>query len=151
MLLGWGLALSGMIRPEKVVHFLDVTGRFDPTLACVLCAAVAVTAVGYRLIARLSRRPWCVREYDPLRNRPVDAKLVVGAVLFGMGWGLAGLCPGPALADLASGSIRIVLFVAAMVVGMMTAQRIRRPVLQLGSPSPKTRGIQSEESDQRGA
>lgn len=126
LLFGWGLALSGMIEPGKVIHFLDVTGRFDPTLACVLLAAVTVTALGYRLAGRQPSGPWFAPDYDLPRNRAVDLRLVAGAALFGAGWGLAGLCPAPALADLASGSYPVILFVASMLAGMKGAQLIGR-------------------------
>lgn len=115
---GAGLALSGMTNPAKVLAFLDVFGRWDPTLAFVMGGALAVTAAGYAL-ARRSSRPWIGERFAWPTRSDLDRDLILGAGLFGVGWGLVGLCPGPALANLWRGSSEIFLFVAAMVAGML--------------------------------
>jgi len=107
---GGGLALSGMTDPAKVLGFLDVTGDWDPSLALVMASALCVSFAAVRIDARRSPAPAAAR---------IDTKLIVGSVLFGIGWGLAGLCPGPALASLVTGSKGILVFNAAMVTGMM--------------------------------
>jgi uncharacterized membrane protein YedE/YeeE len=118
VLFGAGLAVSGMTNPAKVLGFLDVLGRWDPTLAFVMGGAVVVAALGFAR-ARRRERPWLAERFAFPTRRDVDADLVVGAVLFGVGWGLVGLCPGPALANLVRGSAEVGLFVTAMVVGVL--------------------------------
>ncbi|MDV2987819.1 UNVERIFIED_CONTAM: YeeE/YedE family protein [Methylobacteriaceae bacterium AG10] len=118
LLFGFGLALSGLMDPERVLGFLDVAGAWDPSLAFVLGGAVGVSALGYRLKARRTR-PWLAPRFEvPTPARP-DARLLGGAALFGVGWGLAGFCPGPAVAGLVLGLPPVLLFVAAMLVGML--------------------------------
>ncbi|GJD57420.1 YeeE/YedE family protein [Methylobacterium dankookense] len=118
VLFGFGLALSGMMDPRKVLGFLDLAGAWDPSLAFVLAGAVAVSALGYALKARMAR-PVLAPRFEVPANTRLDARLLGGAALFGIGWGLAGLCPGPALAGLVLGLPEIALFVAAMLVGML--------------------------------
>ena len=111
-----GLGLSGMARPVKVLGFLDFSGAWDPSLLCVMGGALLVHAPFVRYLRR--RRP------SPLlaaSRAPIDVRLVAGAAVFGVGWGLSGLCPGPALVDLAQGGGGIVAFVAAMFVGSALA------------------------------
>ena len=104
---GAGLAIAQMTNPAKVLAFLDVAGAWDPSLALVMAAALAVSALGVRASKRAIDAP-----------SAIDGRLLGGAALFGLGWGLAGLCPGPALAALAGGSGKVVLFTASMVAGM---------------------------------
>jgi uncharacterized membrane protein YedE/YeeE len=116
VIFGFGLLISGMTQPGKVLGFLDILGRWDPTLAFVMAAALATSGTGYAL-ARLRQRPLLApRLVWPAKTR-IDRPLVVGSILFGMGWGLAGLCPGPAIENLASLSPRVIVFVFAMIVG----------------------------------
>lgn len=115
---GAGLAISGMTNPAKVLAFLDVAGAWDPTLALVMGGALAVSAVGYA-VARGRARPWLADAFAIPTRRDLDARLIGGAALFGVGWGLVGLCPGPALADLARGSPQVTTFVAAMLAGIV--------------------------------
>ena len=117
LLFGAGLALSGMTDPDRVLGFLDVAGRWDPTLAFVLGAALLPSALAYGLVRRMER-PLLAQEFCIPQNRVVEGQLLTGAVLFGIGWGLVGLCPGPAIAGLAFGTWQAALFVAAMVAGM---------------------------------
>jgi len=115
--------------------FLDIFGAWDPTLAVVMAAALAVAIPGFRLADR-GARPWFAGEYSGRANREIDLPLVAGAALFGIGWGVVGLCPGPALESLATLSPGIIVFVVAMAAGMLlhnawqqsrlTAQRDRQ-------------------------
>lgn len=118
LLFGIGLLVSGMANPAKVLAFLDVTGRWDPSLAFVMAGAVAVSAAGYR-VARRRGRPVLALRLDIPTRRDLDPRLLVGAAVFGLGWGLAGLCPGPALTILTVVPAPAATFVAAMVVGML--------------------------------
>jgi hypothetical protein len=127
LVFGGGLALSGMLNPAKVLGFLDVAGAWDPTLAFVMCGAVAVNAVGFALTRRRAA-PLFADAFSLPTRRDLDAPLLGGAVLFGIGWGLVGLCPGPAVASLVRGAPEVWGFVAAMLVGMVVrglAQRAR--------------------------
>jgi uncharacterized protein len=117
LIFGLGLALSGMLDPARVLGFLDVAGRWDPSLAVVLASAVVVSFAGYRLSRRMAR-PVLAERFDLPGVSRIDGRLIAGAVLFGVGWGLAGFCPGPAIASLSllfGGSL---LFAAAMIAGM---------------------------------
>ena len=117
LLFGMGLTLAGMVNPARVLGFLDVAGAWDPTLAFVLGGALAPSAVAYA-ISRRMKRPVMADEFCIPANRGLEGRLIGGAALFGIGWGLVGLCPGPAIADLAFGRWEISLFVGALVVGM---------------------------------
>jgi uncharacterized membrane protein YedE/YeeE len=118
VLFGAGLAVSGMTNPAKVLGFLDFLGAWDATLAFVMGGAVAVSAIGFAW-ARRRERPWLAERFSLPTRREIDADLVSGAVLFGVGWGLVGLCPGPALANLVRGSSEILVFVVAMAAGVL--------------------------------
>ncbi|MDP4006476.1 DUF6691 family protein [Methylobacterium sp. NEAU K] len=118
LLFGLGLIVSGMANPAKVLAFLDVTGRWDPSLAFVMAGAVAVSAAGYRAAQRRGRPLLAPRLEIPTR-RDLDPRLLAGAAIFGVGWGLAGLCPGPALTLLTVVPAQAATFVAAMVAGML--------------------------------
>ncbi|MFO0658622.1 MAG: YeeE/YedE family protein [Polyangiaceae bacterium] len=118
LLFGVGLAIAGMTSPEKVLGFLDFAGSWDASLAFVMAAAIAVHLPLSALIRRRSSPLFDTRFHVP-SSRTIDRPLVLGSALFGVGWGLAGVCPGPALVDLATGATPIVVFVGAMVVGML--------------------------------
>jgi len=122
---GLGLTVSQMIDPAKVLAFLDLFGDWDPTLAVVMIGALAVTAFGYRLVLR---RPAPVFEAEFLvpNRTDIDVRLVTGAALFGVGWGIAGYCPGPALAGLGLGGAKTLVFCVAMATGMWLFQRVDR-------------------------
>jgi uncharacterized protein len=131
LIFGCGLAISGMTQPTKVLGFLDVlglaSGTWDPTLAFVMIGALVVAAPGY-LLARRRERPLLAKIAAWPTKSDIDRPLVAGAVLFGLGWGLVGLCPGPAIANLATLSSRIVAFVIAMAAGMLALDVWRRTV-----------------------
>jgi len=124
-LFGVGLAVSGMTLPAKVVGFLDVTGHWDPTLAFVMAGAIAVHFVLFRLVLR-RRAPIFDSHFHVPTRRDIDLRLVGGAALFGIGWGLAGQCPGPALTNLATGAPSAFLFVATMAAGMVIQRELDR-------------------------
>ena len=132
LLFGVGLVVAGMSDPAKVLNFLDVaavaTGGWDPSLAFVLLGATGVTFVGYRMVLRRPRPLLAERFRMPTRTR-IDAALIVGPAIFGIGWGLVGLCPGPAFTALGTGRAGAFLFVAAMLLGMAAARLLPvRPV-----------------------
>ena len=116
-LFGAGLTLSGMTDPARVRGFLDLFGNWDPTLAFVMGGAVAVMAVAWRIRARMAKPLFGERFSLPDRS-DLDPGLLVGSALFGIGWGIAGLCPGPAIASLALSPTAVLPFVAAMLAGM---------------------------------
>jgi uncharacterized membrane protein YedE/YeeE len=118
---GLGLAVSEMINPAKVLAFLDVAGRWDPSLALVMAGALAVTFVAFRLVLKRPK-PVLGERFEIPTTRTIDRPLLTGAALFGIGWGLVGFCPGPALASLAFGLRESVVFVIAMAVGAWTYQ-----------------------------
>lgn len=121
LLFGGGLALSGMTDPAIVLGFLDVAGQWNPTLAFVMAAALSVTFVGYRLAWR-QRAPIWAPTFELPTTHTVDGRLLVGAALFGIGWGIAGWCPGPAIASLSAPSPELLLFLAAMILGILIAR-----------------------------
>jgi len=126
LIFGLGLTVSQMINPAKVLAFLDITGAWDPSLALVMASALAVTAIGYRLVWR-RRRPLAGGSFQVPSTQAIDARLIGGSVLFGLGWGLAGLCPGPAIAALGTGRPDVAIFFAAMLTGMIGYRLLPQP------------------------
>jgi len=121
LLFGIGLVVSGMANPAKVLNFLDVAGSWDPSLAFVMVGAIAVTALGYRVI--LARpKPLFAAAFQLPTQRAIDARILVGPAIFGVGWGLSGFCPGPALTSLGLAAPGTLAFVPAMLVGMAAAR-----------------------------
>ena len=121
LLFGLGLVISMMMNPLKVLSFLDLAGAWDPSLALVMAAALAVTLVGYRLVLARERPLFAERFVLPTRTA-LDGRLFAGSGLFGVGWGLVGFCPGPAVTALGTGDTRVFAFVAAMLLGMALAR-----------------------------
>lgn len=121
VLFGFGLSLSEMINPQRVLGFLDIAGSWDPTLAFVMGGALIVSLPAY-FLARKMQQPVCSTQFHLPTSKDVDKRLVLGAVLFGAGWGLAGFCPGPALAAVMTMQQDVLVFVASMVVGMLAYQ-----------------------------
>lgn len=125
LIFGLGLLISGLANPSKVLAFLDLAGAWDPSLALVMVAAIAVAIVPFSLARR---RPCTFVTGQPMnlpKQRQIDRPLIVGALIFGAGWGVAGFCPGPAIVLAASGAPLAVLFLVAMLVGMWAAGRVR--------------------------
>lgn len=118
LLFGWGLLLSGMTDPGKVQGFLDLFGAWDPSLALVMGGAIAVGFFAFAL-ARRRTTSFLGSALQMPTSRDIDKPLVVGSLIFGAGWGLAGFCPGPALVSMASGEVKALVFVAAMLAGML--------------------------------
>ncbi|MGU3666703.1 DUF6691 family protein [Methylobacterium sp. A49B] len=141
LIFGLGLALSGMLDPARVRGFLDVAGAWDPTLVFVLGGAVTVSGLGYFLSRRRSG-PVLGTRFDGPSKRRIDAPLVGGAALFGIGWGLSGFCPGPAVAALSTGATPVLVFVAAMLAGMA--------LHDLGRGAAERRGTAAPPLDPRG-
>ena len=135
LLFGAGLAVSDMVNPARVLGFLDVAGAWDPTLVFVMAAAVAASALGYFVSRRLTR-PLFGRSFFVPESRVVDRQLIAGAAMFGIGWGLAGFCPGPAVSSLVFGMWQPWLFVGAMIVGML----LERTYAGLRAKSPLLAG-----------
>jgi len=134
---GVGLIVSGMFNPAKVLGFLDLAGRWDPSLALVMVGAVAVGAIGFGVAGK--RNQSLLGEPMQLpQNRRIDARLLLGSLTFGVGWGLAGFCPGPALVALGVGRIEAVVFVVAMLCGMLAFEALQR--LHSSSAPAVTRG-----------
>ena len=119
LLFSFGLIISGMINPENIINFLDLTGNWNPALALVLVSAVVVTGIGYRLVWKRSK-PLYEASFSVPTNRVIDKRLLVGSAIFGVGWGLAGLCPGPALSSVFTGNgLNVLLFLVAMLGGIL--------------------------------
>ena len=127
-----GLAISGMTQPEKIIGFLDVKemfvgpfpGLWDPSLGLVMLGAVAVSLVAFSLTPYASVRPWFTASFVLPRRRAISGRLVSGATLFGIGWGMSGYCPGPALATVLTGHLDVAAFVLAMLPGMWLARKV---------------------------
>ena len=126
LLFGMGLMLSGMTNPGEVLSFLDWSGVWSPDLIGVLGSAVLVSLIGFQW-ARRKERPWFEAEFPASPKKSIDRPLLIGNVLFGLGWGLAGYCPGPALAGLALGNVEVLVFLGAMLaVGSLKQWWVRR-------------------------
>ena len=117
LLFSAGVSVSGMINPAKVLGFLDFAGNWDPTLGLVMLGALIAAVPGYALVRRLDA-PLTEQRFQIPTARHIDVPLVAGALMFGVGWGLVGFCPGPAIAAVATGLQDVLIFFAAMVAGM---------------------------------
>jgi uncharacterized protein len=136
LLLGLGLIVSHMADPAKVLGFLDLAGAWDPSLAFVMVAAIAIGSIGFALARRRSVSVLG----EPMRlpaARRIDKRLVIGSALFGMGWGIAGFCPGPALTALGMGEGKALIFVCAMLAGMGLYEQLERR--RLAPPATQAR------------
>ena len=122
-LLGMGLLVSQMTNPAKALAFLDIFGNWDPSLAFVMGGALLVTLIGYKIVLRRKQPVFAEKFRLPMRS-DVDRRLIGGTALFGIGWGLAGLCPGPAIASVSFGGVPELLFTTAMVGAMFLTRRI---------------------------
>lgn len=137
LVFGIGLIVSGMVNPAKVLGFLDLAGRWDPSLALVMGGAIAVGAIGFfvagRRLTTLLGTPMLLPTV-----RTIDRRLVSGSLLFGVGWGLAGFCPGPALVAVGAGYVKGLVFVAAMIAGMLAFEGIERSRARLAATADGT-------------
>jgi uncharacterized membrane protein YedE/YeeE len=116
-LFGLGLSVSGMVNPAKIIGFLDFAGNWDPTLAFVFGGALLIAILAFRLIFK-RQHPVLADEFELPTKKEMDGRLLAGVAIFGIGWGLSGFCPGPAVTALASGLLPVFAFVAAMMAGM---------------------------------
>ncbi|MCW8332612.1 YeeE/YedE family protein [Vibrio paucivorans] len=132
LLFGAGMAISGMIQPEKVIGFLDVAGAWDPSLAFVMGGALLVFMPSYFLLIKPRKASVTGEAICLPTKKTLDSRLLSGAAIFGLGWGIAGICPGPAVASLALGDKGIVLFLLSLIVGSLIGQLVLEPK----QPSP---------------
>jgi uncharacterized membrane protein YedE/YeeE len=117
LLFSAGLSMAGMTNPDKVKNFLDITGNFDPSLMLVMIGALGVNFVTFYFILK-RKTPLFDKQFHVGQNTTIDKKLIVGSALFGIGWGISGICPGPSMANLLSGDYHFLAFVLAMFAGM---------------------------------
>lgn len=137
LVFGLGISISGMANPAKVINFFDIAGTWDPSLVFVMGGALVVTFFGYRLVFRRPAPVLDVRFHLPTASR-LDARLLGGAAVFGVGWGIAGFCPGGALPALGTGRAEVFVFVAALIAGILLARAIQRgmgPSQPAGKPA----------------
>ncbi len=127
LLFGLGIALSGMINPAKVINFFDFLGSWDPSLALVMGGALTVAATGYAVVLRRPA-PFLAESFRIPARRDIDLSLLGGAAIFGVGWGIAGFCPGGALPALGTGKSEVILFVASMIAGIAAVKAVRAAV-----------------------
>jgi uncharacterized membrane protein YedE/YeeE len=123
LLFGAGLVIGGMTRPQKVIGFLDLFGAWDPSLMLVMAGAVGVHA-GFYAAVRRRRAPLFADTFAIPTRRDIDLKLLLGALLFGIGWGLSGYCPGPSVVALGTGALKVLVFVGALLAGMLAAAKL---------------------------
>lgn len=134
LVLAGGLVYSGLTQPKRVIGFLDLStmlqgrfpGRWNPAWGIAVLSAVAVMLLAYWLARRPGAKPWLAPKFSLPRRNSIDFKLVIGSAIFGVGWGLSGYCPGPALASLMTGSVDVVIFVITMCLGMLFAKPFSR-------------------------
>jgi uncharacterized protein len=137
LLFGWGLLISGMTDPGKVIGFLDLSGSWDPSLALVMGGAIAVGFFAFGMAKKRSSTFFGGALHLPT-SKDIDKRLILGALLFGVGWGLAGFCPGPGIVSMAAGQPKAAVFVVAMIAGMLVFEWIDR----LGRPAPEPTRLQ---------
>ncbi|MCG7496673.1 YeeE/YedE family protein [Vibrio sp. Of7-15] len=135
LLFGFGMVLSGMVDPEKVIGFLDVTGQWDISLLFVMGGALAVFMPSYFLLIKPRNQPIATPSFSLSTIKKVDASLISGAAIFGTGWGILGICPGPALASITTGDVSIVVFIASMFIGFGIVNYVRS--YRLFNPAPQ--------------
>lgn len=119
LIFGVGLVVSGMSNPANVIAFLDLAGNWDPGLGFVMAGAVLTFGIGFPLIRKKQGKPLFSTTFTLPTSTELDRPLIIGAIIFGIGWGIGGFCPGPALVNVLSGSTQGLLFVASMLIGML--------------------------------
>jgi uncharacterized membrane protein YedE/YeeE len=140
LLFGLGIVISGMANPAKVINFFDLAGTWDPSLAFVMIGALVITFVGYRMVLRRPAPVFSNRFGLPANNQ-IDRPLIAGSAIFGVGWGISGFCPGGALPALGTGKPEVLLFVAAMILGIFVAKLLKRIELQLTRSAVATSSV----------
>jgi uncharacterized membrane protein YedE/YeeE len=125
LLFGAGIALSGMINPSKILNFFDVAGTWDPSLAFVMAGGVVTALIGYQLIFKIRSAPLFDTKFHLPTKNDIDLPLIAGSAVFGIGWGLAGFCPGGSIPALGLGQPQAFIFVAAMLVGLGATKILR--------------------------
>lgn len=130
---GFGIAISGMGNPAKVLNFFDVAGTFDPSLLFVMASALVVTAIGYQLVFRTRSAPVCNAKFDIPTKRSIDLPLIAGSAAFGVGWGITGFCPGGAIPMLGHGNIETPIFIMSMIAGIVVARTLRQRAARLAT------------------
>ena len=136
LIFGIGISISGMANPAKVLNFFDIAGTWDPSLIFVMGGALLVTALGYRLVLR-KPAPIMAAQFDLPTNRALDARLLGGAAVFGIGWGISGFCPGGALPALGTGRTEVFVFVAAMLAGIFAARALMKRTATPTAPAAR--------------
>lgn len=126
ILFGLGLLISQMVDPARVLGFLTINSHWDPTLVFVMLGALIVFGLGYWIFIRRMKQPLLAKHFELPTAKSIDLRLLFGAALFGVGWGLVGICPGPAITSIASGAWPLLTFVLAMLAGMYLGNQIRR-------------------------
>ncbi|NKB63375.1 MAG: YeeE/YedE family protein [Gammaproteobacteria bacterium] len=128
VIFGFGILTSGMANPAKVQNFFDVAGTWDPSLAFVMGGALLITTPGYYLILKMNK-PLLAEKFNLSTNKKIDSTLIIGSIIFGIGWGITGYCPGAVLPAVGTGNHSALLFCVAMATGMMAARLIRSRTL----------------------
>jgi uncharacterized protein len=131
LVFGLGIAISGMANPAKVLNFFDVAGTWDPSLIFVMGGALLTTMIGYRIVFGARSKPLFEPSFSLPQNRQIDRNLVGGSALFGVGWGIAGFCPGGAVPALGFGGMETALFIASLIGGMLIGRALRDWPLRL--------------------
>ena len=132
LLFGAGVTISGMVNPMKVLNFMDISGQWDATLVFVMGAGLVITLLGYQIVFR-RKAPLFAPSFRLPTSQDIDAKLLGGAALFGLGWGISGFCPGPAVASIVFGRTESITFVVAMATGMILAKQIQNRMRTSGA------------------
>lgn len=145
LIFGLGLIFAGMANPAKVLAFLDLTGEWDPSLAFVMAGAIAVGSVAFALAGKL-KKSYLGTPMSLPASRTIDKRLFLGALAFGVGWGIAGICPGPALVLLGAGSVKGMVFVAAMLLGMGVFEILER---RRSNPEVQRKSIADREAGEQ--
>ncbi|MBL8584810.1 MAG: YeeE/YedE family protein [Rhizobiaceae bacterium] len=130
---GMGIAISGMGNPAKVLNFFDLAGSFDPSLVFVMASALAVTAIGYRIVFSRRSAPVCATSFDLPTKRRLDIPLIAGSAVFGVGWGMTGFCPGGSIPMLGLGNVETPIFVLSMIAGIVVARTLRQRATRLAT------------------
>ena len=122
ILFGAGLTISQMVSPNKVLMFLDLFGDWDPSLAFVMIGGISIFSLGFFFIINKRTKPVLAAQFSLPVNTTVDNKLIIGAIIFGLGWGMTGICPGPAIANVSGGNAKIYGFIIMMIIGMQSVR-----------------------------